>query len=161
MNVREKSEYTEKILILTTKIELLYRNLYKTQCQKNLNLESGYIWISLNFSEKIWMIQIKSEWMAGLDLSITVNKWALTLSRKHIKVLRIVRKLFSTLTYNTRHLSFSFPLSKLVSTPFFPWYNLKSIGIIRGSPHQLLTYDLIMSLIWFNNYTGYFPLTIS
>ena len=61
----KKSEYAEKNLNLTIKIGLLYSNLYQIQSQKNLNLESDY----LNFTkiqEKIWMIQIKSEWMAGL-----------------------------------------------------------------------------------------------
>ena len=43
----KKSEYTEKNLNLTTKIELLYRNLYENQSPKNLNLESGY----LNFTK--------------------------------------------------------------------------------------------------------------
>ena len=47
MNVRKKSEYTEKNLNLTIKIELLYRNAYQIQSQKDLNFESGY----LNFTK--------------------------------------------------------------------------------------------------------------
>ena len=43
----KKSQYTEKDLNLTTKIQLLYRNLYQIQSQENLNLESGY----LNFTK--------------------------------------------------------------------------------------------------------------
>ena len=42
-----KSEHTEKNLNLTTKIELLYRNFYHIQNQKNLNFVSGY----LNFTK--------------------------------------------------------------------------------------------------------------
>ena len=38
---------TGKNLNLTTKIELLYRNHYRIQSQKNLNFESGY----LNFTK--------------------------------------------------------------------------------------------------------------
>ena len=61
MNVRKKSEYIEKYLNLTTKIELLYRNLYQNQSQKNLNLESDYLNFTkfleknLSDSDKIWM----------------------------------------------------------------------------------------------------------
>ena len=43
----KKSEYAEKNLNLTTKIGLLYSNLYQIQSQKNLNLESAY----LNFTK--------------------------------------------------------------------------------------------------------------
>ena len=45
--LEKKSEYTEKNLNSTTKIALLYRNLYQIQSQKNLNFESGY----LNFTK--------------------------------------------------------------------------------------------------------------
>ena len=51
MNVREKSEYTEKYLNFTTKIALLYRNLYQIQSQKNLNFESVFL-NSAKFQEK-------------------------------------------------------------------------------------------------------------
>ena len=55
MNVRKNLNiYTEKNLNLTTKIALLYRNLYQIQSQKILIL-SQVIWISLNFMKKIWM----------------------------------------------------------------------------------------------------------
>ena len=54
-----KSKYTEKNLNLTTKIALLYRNLYqikqKNQSQKNLDCESVY----LNFTK---FLEKKSEW---------------------------------------------------------------------------------------------------
>ena len=61
MNVRKNSEYTEKNLNLATKIAL--------QSQKNF--VSGYL-NSTNFRKKIWMIQMKSERMAGL-LYVLVN----------------------------------------------------------------------------------------
>ena len=64
----KKSEYTEKNLNLTIKIGLLYRNVYQIHSKK-IWILSQVIWISLNFRKKIWMIQIKSEWMAGLSLS--------------------------------------------------------------------------------------------
>ena len=56
----KKSEYTEKNLNLTTKVEFLYRNLYQNQSQKYLNLEPGYLNFTkfeknLNDSDKIWM----------------------------------------------------------------------------------------------------------
>ena len=54
-NVNEcekKSEYTEKNLNLTTKIELLYRIFHQIQSQKYLNLESGYLNFT-KFQEKI------------------------------------------------------------------------------------------------------------
>ena len=47
MNEKEKSEYTEKNLNLTTKISLIYRNFYQIQSQKPLNFESVY----LNFTK--------------------------------------------------------------------------------------------------------------
>ena len=40
---KKKSEYTEKNLNLTTKIALLYRNLYQIQRGENLNFESVYL----------------------------------------------------------------------------------------------------------------------
>ena len=61
MNVRKKSELTEKNLNLTTKIALLYRNFYQIHSQKHLNYESGYLNFTkfqeknLNDSDKIWM----------------------------------------------------------------------------------------------------------
>ena len=71
----KKSEFTEKNLNSTTKIAFLYRNLYQIQSPKNLNL-SQFIWISLNFrGEKIWMIQIKSEWMAGLYNTSVITQY--------------------------------------------------------------------------------------
>ena len=38
---------------------------------KKIWIFSQVFWISLNFRKKIWMIQIKSEWMAGLSLFIS------------------------------------------------------------------------------------------
>ena len=55
----KKSEYTEKNMNLTTKIALLYRNLYQIQRGKNLNFESVYLNLTkfqeknLNDSDKI------------------------------------------------------------------------------------------------------------
>ena len=68
LNEYEKeSEYTEKNLNLTTKIALLYRNLYQIQSQK-----ISEFWVSLSEfqsisgGKKVLIIQIKSEWMAGV-----------------------------------------------------------------------------------------------
>ena len=54
-----KSEYTEKNLNLTTKIELLYRNPYQIQSQKNLNFVTGY----LNFTK--FQEQNLNEWQVS------------------------------------------------------------------------------------------------
>ena len=60
----KKSEYTEKNLNLTTKIALLYRNLYQIQSQ---NFQSGYLNFNkfqaknLKDSDKIW-INGRSVW---------------------------------------------------------------------------------------------------
>ena len=47
MNVKKKSEYTEKNLNLTTKTKLYIEIATKFKAKKNLNFESGY----LNFTK--------------------------------------------------------------------------------------------------------------
>ena len=56
----KKSEYAEKNLNLTTKIALLYRNLY--QFQRKIWILSQVIWISLNFKKKNLNNSDKIEW---------------------------------------------------------------------------------------------------
>ena len=73
-----KSEWTwEKIWTYRKESEFDYQNstfiwnLYQIQSHK-IWILSQFICISLNFMKKIWMIQIKSEWMAGLQKCVCV-----------------------------------------------------------------------------------------
>ena len=64
---QKKSEYTEKNLNLTTKIELLYRNLYQNQSQKKSEF-------GVRLSEFHLSSEEKSEWMSGLPTPLQFLK---------------------------------------------------------------------------------------
>ena len=76
MNVRKIWIYRKE-----SKIALFIRKSLPNSKPKIIWSLNQLIWISLKFRQKIWMIQIKSEWMAGLNVPRTLGGWSLYASQ--------------------------------------------------------------------------------
>ena len=64
----KKNLNTQKRIWIWLPKQHFYIEISTTFKAQKIWILSQFIWISLNFRKKIWMIQVKSEWMAGLYL---------------------------------------------------------------------------------------------